>query len=468
MYNRFPFEPSGSATRVLAPRGTSVAKLPVSNVAMVVVAATVVILLFSGLAAAQIPGVHAANNSKALNVPPPPTTTKNITVGKEPAGLVYDPASNQVFVANEGSSSVSVISGTTVVKTLKVGKTPETVLYDPKTTLLYSVNSGSNNVSVINGSTDKVVGTITGFATFSTFSVYDPTNGAVYLFSSTFSLTTSIMYRLPTASPWTFTSIKLGAYSVDATYDPATTDIVVSNLESGNLSIVNSSTNKVKTVTLTTGFLPAASVYNSANKDVYVVDEGMFTPHTKSGNVTVLGSANTIVKTVSVGGGTPVSIVLDPNNHDVYVVNVTLPSKGSSVNCSVTPITSSNTAKKALKVGDGAFFATYDPNNNEIYVPAGAANDTTIISGTSVLTTLTTKGTPQAAFYDPGTTDMVLALDTPATSAGQLTFLSSPTSGNPAVVGTQILGKDPSGYTYDTMTTDVYVSNFDSKTVTEF
>jgi YVTN family beta-propeller protein len=435
---------------------------------MVAVAAAVVILLFSGLAAAQVPGGSPAGAHGATTAPPPPSTTKNITVGKEPAGLIYDPASNRVFVANEGSNTVSVISGTTVVKTLKVGKTPETMLYDAKTTLLYSVNAGSNNVSVINGTTDKVVGNITGFATLSTFSVYDPTTGAFYLFSTGGSLTSSTMYRLPIAAPWTFTAIKVGADSVDATYDPATTDLVVSNAESGNLSIVNGTTNKVKTVTLTTGALPAASVYNAANKDVYIVDEGTFLPHVKSGNVTVLGSANTIVKTVSVGGGVPVSVVLDPNNHDVYVLNITLTSKGGTVNCSVTPITSSNSAKKAIKVGNGAIFATFDPANNEIYVPAATSNETTIILGTSLLTTLTTKGTPEVALYDPGTTDMVLVLNTPVTVAGQLTLLSSPTSGNPSILGTQIVGKDPSGFTYDTASTDVYVSNFDSKTVTEF
>ena len=50
------------------------------------------------------------------------------------------------------------------------------------------------------------------------------------------------MYRLPTASPYTFTTIKVGNYTDYATYDPSTTDVVVSNELSSTLSIVNSST----------------------------------------------------------------------------------------------------------------------------------------------------------------------------------------------------------------------------------
>jgi YVTN family beta-propeller protein len=435
---------------------------------LLVSAATVAALLFSGVAAAQIPGVRTGGALGAFSgSPPPPTTTKNITVGKDPAGVTYDPATNTVFVTNEGSATVSVISGSSVVKTIPVGKNPETIIYDPKNTLLYTVNSGSNNVSVIDGTTDKVLGTVSGFTSFYPISVYDPSNGAVYLFANAGLTTPSIAYRLPTTSPWTYTAIKLGMYSIDATYDPATTEVVVSNEFSSNLSLVNSSTNKVKTVALPTGAYPGISAYNPTNKDLYVVDEGNLGAPAKSGNVSVLGSNNKIVKTVAVGGH-PISVVLNPSNHDVYVVNVTLGSKGYSVNCSITPITSGNAAKKAIKLGNGSYLATYDPHNNEMYVPESKANLTAIISGTTLLTTVTTKGNPQGAIYDPGTTDMVIVQDTSSKSAGQLTLLSSPTSGNPAIVGTQVVGKEPTGYAYDPSNMKAYVTNYNSKSVSEF
>jgi YVTN family beta-propeller protein len=453
---------------VLGISGVRVRNSRADAIAMVLSSAAVALFLFSGIAAAQLPVGHPGDaGARGIGVPPPPSTTKNITVGKNPTAVAYDPATAKIFVTNYGSSTVSVISGTTVVKTISIGKDPETILYDAKNTLLYAVNTGSDNVSVINGSTDKLKGTISGFGAFYPISVYDPSNGAEYLFSDSGPGGASTMYRLPTASPYTFTTIKVGNYTDYATYDPSTTDVVVSNELSSTLSIVNSSTNVVKTVAIKTGTYPDVSVYNPTNKDLYVVDEGNLALPYKAGNVTVLGSSNTIVKTVSVGGH-PISVALNPITHDVYVVNITLSTHGYSVNCSVTPITSGNAAKKAIKVGDGAYYATYDPANHEMYVTESRSNLTAIISGTTLLTTLTTKGNPGGMVYDPGTTDMVLVQQTAATVAGQLTLVSSPTSGNPAVVGTQVVGKDPTGYAYDTSNMDAYVSNYDSKSVTEF
>ena len=73
-----------------------------------------------------------------------------------------------------------------------------------------------------------------------------------------------------------------------------------------------------------------------------------------------------------------------------------------------------------------------------------------------------------AAAYDPGTTDMILVQDTASKSPGQLTLVSSPTSGKPAIVGTQVVGDDPTSYAYDPSNMDAYVSNYNSKSVTEF
>jgi YVTN family beta-propeller protein len=452
---------------VLAHPKTAVRKGRVEYVVILAVVAAVGFLLVSGLASAQVAGRSAGFAGGSFATPPPPTASKNITVGKEPTGVAYDPASNLIFVTNYGSATVSVISGTAVVKTLHIGKDPETIIYDPKNTLLYTVNSGSSNVSVINGTTEKVIGTISGFATLFPVTVYDPSNGAVYLFSHSGVSGASTMYRLPTSTPWTFTSIRLGDYSDYATYDPATTDLVVSNELSSNLSIVNSASNAVSTIALKSGSYPGNSVYNPTNKDVYIVNEGNLGIAYKSGNVTVVGSANTVVKTVSVAPH-PITIALNPSNHDVYVLNVTIGSVGYSTNCTVTPITSGNSAKKAIPVGNGAYYSVYDPNNNEMYVTESKSNVTAIISGTTLLTTLTTKGNPQAAAYDPGTTDMILVQDTASKSPGQLTLVSSPTSGKPAIVGTQVVGDDPTSYAYDPSNMDAYVSNYNSKSVTEF
>jgi YVTN family beta-propeller protein len=427
------------------------------------------LLVFSALAGASTPAPRAsasATGSHPSGVPPPSSAT-NVTVGKQPNGVTVDAANGHVFVPNEGSASVSVISGTSVLKTIHVGKDPLTVTYDPSNTLLYVYNSGSDNVSVINGSTDKVVQTVHSLTGYGA-SVYDPSNGAVYLMTAFGFSTYSKLARLPTASPWTAKTVTVGKEPLYVTYDPATMDIVTSNRGSNNLSVVSSSTNTVKTVALTVGSDPDWMVYSPKNKDLYVLDDGATVAHPKNGNVTVLGSGNTIVSTLKVGPG-PLTASFDPDNNEIYVVNDT--AGGPHItNSTVTPITSTNSVKTAIKVGQGAFFATYDPTNKRLYVAEADSNVTAVIdtSTNKVLTSVTTKGTPEIGFYDPGTTDILVLLETSASVAGRLTILSSPTSGNPVVLSTQVLGKDPTGYGYDSTNSEIYVANAGSNTVTVF
>ncbi|MCI4373093.1 MAG: YncE family protein [Thermoplasmata archaeon] len=401
--------------------------------------------------------------------PPPPTTAKNVTVGKDPHAVTEDLSNGQIFVPNEGSSSVSVISGSSVVKTIAVGKDPATVTYDPSSTLLYVANLGSGNISVINGTTHKVVATVTGLSSSSGGAgFYDPADGAVYILNGYDSTGLSLLSRLPTTFPGSMTTLTLGMGTVFVTYDPATKDMVGSNSGSANLSIV-STTNTVKTVGLTVGKDPDQAIYNPKNKDLYVVDEGAAFPFLKTGNVTVLGSANTVVKTLTVGSH-PVTATLDPKNNDLYVVNESYRGGARETNSTLTPITSGNSVKSAIKVGQGAYYATYDPKNFDLYVPEAFSNVTAIISGStnSILTTLTTTGTPEIGFYDTVSTDVLLLLETTSSVPGRLTILSSPTVGNPVIVGTQVLGKGPSGIAIDTTTSETYVSNADSKSVTIF
>jgi YVTN family beta-propeller protein len=222
----------------------------------------------------------------------------------------------------------------------------------------------------------------------------------------------------------------------------------------------------VTSVKLKAGQEPTISVYNPANKDLYIVDETA-TPKPTSGNVTVLDSANKVKATVKVGAD-PVTISLNLNNNEVYVVNATNLGSTRSTNSSVTPISSSNVAGTPIKVGQGAFVATYDPVNHDMYVAEQYSNVTAFISSTNTVSTLTTKGSPSAAAFDPGTNDMLLILSTAATVDGKATILSSPTTGTPAIIGGLTVQKDPISYVYDPTYTNVYVSNAGSNSVTEF
>jgi len=106
--------------------------------------AAVLGMLAVPLAAAGVTAVPAAAATTY-------TVTATIGVGITPEGVGVDPATNTVYVANEGGGSVSVIDGATntVTATIGVGSEPIGVGVDPATHAVYVANAGGNSVSVI-------------------------------------------------------------------------------------------------------------------------------------------------------------------------------------------------------------------------------------------------------------------------------------------------------------------------------
>jgi YVTN family beta-propeller protein len=89
--------------------------------------------------------------------------TVNVGFGHNPQGLAYDSGTGEVFVANAGSGTVSVISDATnaVVATVGVGSYPEGVAYDSGKGEVFVTNfDSSGTASVISDATNAVVATV--------------------------------------------------------------------------------------------------------------------------------------------------------------------------------------------------------------------------------------------------------------------------------------------------------------------
>ncbi|MGP8067537.1 MAG: YncE family protein [Thermoplasmata archaeon] len=438
--------------------------------------AVIFVLLTLSSASAMAAGtpVHAR-----ATVPPSGLATdaaisvlKNVAVGKAPVGVAYDPTNKEIYVADSGAGKVSVINGTTnlVVKTLTVGTKPETLLYDPHNARMYVLNLGSHSVTVIR-SNNTIAATVSISATEIYNLVYDPTNGAVYALSYEFAPPTSVFYNLSKINPTTnaVTKIKVGVGASSLLYDPATLDLVVADSSVNALSIVNSSTNAVTTVTLT-GNYPSSLLYNPANKDVYALDAGYFTKGvTKTGNVSVLSSSNKIVATVKVAK-LPISATLDPTSNKVFVVSSGSPNAttGKFPNGVVTVISSTNAVVATVTVGKEALVSSYDPATQDIYMPCGQSNATYVINGTTnvlVGSPIPSKQYPLVGVYDPGTKDMLVAGDSNTTGTPQTTNVTVISTTNTRVT-TLILGKGPvDGFAYDPSNLDAYCSNEAAATV---
>jgi YVTN family beta-propeller protein len=86
-----------------------------------------------------------------------------VAAGKDPFAVAVNPNTNMIYLANNGSDTVSVIDGKTnsVVKNIMVGTGPSYVSVNPNTDMVYVTNFDSDTVSVIDGKTNAIIKTIT-------------------------------------------------------------------------------------------------------------------------------------------------------------------------------------------------------------------------------------------------------------------------------------------------------------------
>jgi YVTN family beta-propeller protein len=78
-------------------------------------------------------------------------------VGKLPHGIAFNPSSNKIYVANEGSNDVSAIDGRTnrIVGTISI-PSPVNIAINPNSSRIY-VTSQNNSVFVIDGNNDRKI-----------------------------------------------------------------------------------------------------------------------------------------------------------------------------------------------------------------------------------------------------------------------------------------------------------------------
>ena len=105
-----------------------------------------------------------------------------IPVGTNPVAVVGNNSNNKIYVVNQGSNNVTVIStiDNFVLGTIPVGTAPIWGVMAPDGVHVFIVNQGSNDVSVIDTFLDQVIATIP-VGTSPNFAVFEPTNQRVYV-----------------------------------------------------------------------------------------------------------------------------------------------------------------------------------------------------------------------------------------------------------------------------------------------
>ncbi|MCI4323196.1 MAG: PKD domain-containing protein [Thermoplasmata archaeon] len=271
------------------------------------------------------------------------TNTTPIGVGPSPYGIVYDPGTGELFVADSQTSSVSVISEQTdlVVATIPVGNTPTGLAYDPGLGEIFVANEVDDTVSVISDTNDSVVATI-----------------------------------------------PVGLDPLEAAYDPQNGEVFVTDLLQGAVSVISDS-NNTDFATVPVGNGSQGIAYDPTTGQVFVVND-------YTDNVSVIAGGNdTVVASINVADQ-PSSIAYDPDTREMFV--------GCRAPDQIDVLSDvSDTQVANVSVGSNPYSMTYDSSLHEVLVADEGSSTVTVISGANVtnLTTFGVGASPEGIAFDP-------------------------------------------------------------------
>src|SRR5690242_16400663 len=213
-----------------------------------------------------------------------------VAVDSYPIGVAVNPVTKKVYVTNEFSNTLSVISGVTDSKadTISVGSFPYGVAVNPFNDRVYVTNRGSNTVSVIDGPTStKLSNIIVGNSPVGI--AVNPSSNWIYV-ANINSGTVSVMDGITNKVTDTIT---VGKAPYGVAVNPVTNKVYVTNIQSNSISVIDGKTNKV-TGTITVGNSPVGVSVNTVTNKVYVTN-------IQSSTVSVIdGKTNRVVNTIIV------------------------------------------------------------------------------------------------------------------------------------------------------------------------
>ncbi len=297
--------------------------------------------------------------------------------GAHPDKVAYDSGKGEVFVANEGSNNVSVISDSSnrVVASIPVGVNPQDVAYDSGKGEVFVSNGGSNNVSVISDSSNTVVATV-NVGSDPNDVAHDSGKGEVFVAN----WNSNNVSVISDSSNTVVATVSVGVNPWGVAYDSGKGEVFVTNWGSNSVSVISDGINTV-VATVSVGAVPEGVAYDSGKGEVFVANNG-------AGTVSVISdSSNTVVATVNVGSG-PIGVAYDGGKGEVFVAN------GGSNNVSVIS-DSSNTVVATVTVGASPYGMAYGSANSYVYVSNSGQGTISIINdGGRYPVTFTESGLP--------------------------------------------------------------------------
>lgn len=332
----------------------------------------------------------AAKNSSPLPSSGPTSLGSGINVDTYPVGIAVNPSTGKVYVANELSNTVSVISTNTmrIEKTIGVENFPYDIDLNLLNNRIYTTNRGSNSVSVIDGSTDSVLYNISVGQSPVGIAV-NPAASWIYvanLESGSISVIDGITNTVDD-------TIRLDGIPYGVAVNPLTNRIYVTDLASNSIHVIDAATNKLLD-DVEVGTAPAGIAIDLRSNTIYVTNRG-------SDDLSVInGSTSQLMDNIPLNGNRPVGVAINHISDRLYISNIGSDSvsvvdiskignttllKNIAVNPSMKNL--SNQADSPVNfpvIVDFplvASFISFDPTDNLAYFTNTASNTVSVIDG---------------------------------------------------------------------------------------
>jgi YVTN family beta-propeller protein len=370
--------------------------------------------------------------------------TTTVSVGSAPFAVAVNPVTNQIYVANDNSNTVTVINGATnATTTVSAGSAPSAVAANPVTNQIYVTNAASNTVTVINGATNAT--TTVSVGTVPQAVAVNAVTNQIYV-ANYGSNTVTVIDGATNAT----TTVSVGSGPFAVAVNPVTNQIYVANLDSNTVTVINGATNATTTVSV--GSEPGSVTVNPVTNKIYVANTN---PATNT--VTVIDGATNATTTVSIVGP-PGSVTVNPVTNKIYVPN-------QSSSGTLTVIDGATNATTSLSIEDYLLGVAVNPITNQIYVGntnLANSNNVTVLNGETNAFTATVNlelnpnlnESPGAMAINPVTNKIYVAQPNINTvvvidgATNSTTFVSA--------------GTDPEPVAVNPVTNEIYVGNYES------
>jgi YVTN family beta-propeller protein len=257
-----------------------------------------------------------------------------VSVGDEPRGVVVNPYTGRVYVANVHSGTISILHTGSVIATLPVDTLPFVVAINTQTNRIYAagcnfLTGAGSMVVVIDGHTDKVI--------------------------------TDISLNQ---------SCGLGTQGIAV--NQFTNRVYVSDYDENQEVVIDGSTDQIVARVDLLGRQPLGVAVDLLAKQEWVALDG------PDGQVDILdGSTNTLLDTITVGNVFMNNVAINPSTRSVYIASDSTPSSLYVLSAKTRQVLT------AVPTGQFANDVSLDLLSNLVFVTDGQGNQVFVVDGSS-------------------------------------------------------------------------------------